>query len=174
MESPAPQSTRSPNASDPSAPANLRRRRIGIWLSALTIVLGVAALLLSLLPPVIYDEPFRWPWEPEEKKAAPEDQGGVTIKTKRLRFTFGANKPTQPAAIEPPISPLKPFRIAMIIVCAIGLGLAPLAWIRERHRPLAGAGAALCCAALFWQYLLIGIVVGVAIAVILLLLSALG
>jgi len=152
-------------------PAPLRRRRMGIWLSAITITLGVCALLLAILPAVIYDEPFRWPWDTEEeKKANPE----LTLKTKRFQFTLSTNKPAQPAAPEPaPPSPAKPYRIAMIILSALGLGFAPLAWVRERHRPLAGTGATLCCVALFWQYLVAGIVVGVAIAMILLMISML-
>src|SRR6266850_8435916 len=168
MSASSPQTAPPAGASDAAGGrAKTRRRRVGVWLSVMTILMGVGSLMLALLPPIIYNEPFRWPWDKDEKKPPAQIQGKVILETKRFYFTFGnKNKPsTQPAVVEEPVSPIKPYRLAMIVVCCVGLGLAPAAWIRERHRPLAGTGAALCCAALFWQFLLIGIVVGVAIGV---------
>jgi hypothetical protein len=46
-----------------------------------------------------------------------------------------------------------------------GIGFAPFAWTRERHRPIAASGAAMCCIALTWQYIIAGVIVGAALAV---------
>jgi hypothetical protein len=122
-----------------------------------TIILGIGALLLALLPAVIYDERPKWPWSEEKPKAAE----GVTFKTKRFQITLGGDKEL-PAA-EPP-SPTRPYLIALIIVAVVGIGFAPFAWTCERHRPIAASGAAMCCIALTWQYIIVGVVVGVALA----------
>ena len=147
------------------------------WRSAVALLLGAAALLLAILPAILFDEPVNWPWKEDAPPAASKSEGSVTIGSKGFTLTIGkhddkdaAPPPVTPA---PPPSPTKPYRVAMVIAAIAGLAFAPFAWMRERHRPIAGTGAALCCAALFWQYIVVGAAVAVGIAILLLILSAL-
>jgi hypothetical protein len=55
----------------------------------------------------------------------------------------------------------------MIVAAVLGMAFAPFAWMRERHRPIAGTAAAMCCVALTWQYIIVGVAVGAGLAILL-------
>ena len=128
-------------------------------------------------------------------QAAGKDRdGGLTVQTRRFSFTlFRGKKQDEPqtrpaappapaeAAPSPPapaptapaaVSPARAFRVSGAGLALLGLTVAPFAWRHRRNRPLAVAAVGLCCLALTWQYVVVGIAVGAAIAILLIILSA--
>jgi hypothetical protein len=146
-------------------------------LGTITLLLGVAALALTIIPAAVYDEPG-----PVERKASAAENnkpGGVTFSTSR--FTIRLGKPQEPApppatvpTVDPPAPRAKPFKLAGMGCSLAGFAAGPFAWMRRRQRPLVGGGLMLCWAALVWQYVLIGVAAGVGLAVLLIILSHFG
>jgi len=154
----------------------------------LTLLLGVVALGLVVLPAIIFDQPLPWSAAAREKdQAAERPQPPAThrfnIKINKFEFAFGKSS-TQPttaapevAAPPPPRPPnlIKPYQIAAVIFALAGLITGPMAWTSARRsRPLVVSGVTCCCAAILWHYVVAGLIVGVAVAILLFILSALG
>lgn len=71
-------------------------------------------------------------------------------------------------------SQLRLFLASSMGLAVIGLVFGPIAWTKERHRVVSGAGMALCTVALLWQYIVAGVVIGVALAILLFILAHFG
>ena len=155
------------------------------------LVVGIIALALAVIPGIALDRPLPFASEKPDEPPPPEPErvGGVTLEFKKWSVTFGGGKKDddkhlaqddQPhenvaaADHELPIDRddlLKLSTIAAVSCSLIGLILGPISWIREKQPALSGTAVGICCLALVWQYIVIGIVVGVAIAVLLIVLS---
>jgi hypothetical protein len=144
------------------------RKRLAI----IALFCGAMSMALAVIPSIIYDEPqplFRY-WKDDDEPKTKLD-GEVEIATKRFSFKIG-RKPEQPVPIQPvAVSPVRYYSAAAIGVALVGLSLCALSWRRERIHSVVGIAALLCCAAIIWQYLVVGIVIGVVIAVMLILIS---
>lgn len=156
-----------------------RRHVLGI----VALALGACSLGLVAIPAVVFDEPVPRPRQaPEPAKPDPpvDDSGGITLSTKRFSIHLGRKQDpaTRPVAAvvpaPPPRSPTKPYRVAAVAVALVGLVTATLAAVRERHWGMAGAAAVFCVGAVMWQYLVLGVVIGAAVAVLLLFLALFG
>lgn len=173
-------------------PVRPRRPRHILGLTAL--LLGACACGLAAIPGVAFDEPSPWLSRRADDRngeghasrgdgGASTQPGGVSVSTRRFRFTLGrkpaAATTTQPTAPpSPAASPApnslrsKPYTIAAIVVSLAGLVCVALAAARERGRALPSFAAAFCVAAITWQYVMAGILIGMVIAVVILVLSA--
>jgi hypothetical protein len=154
----------------------------------LTLLLGVLALGLVVLPTIIFDQPLPWSLAAREKdqpveRPEPPTAHRFNIKINKFEFAFGksTSQPTTAAAEvaapprpRPP-NPVKPYQISAVILALAGLITGPLAWTSARRsRPLVVSGVTCCCAAILWHYVVAGLIVGVAVAILLFILSALG
>jgi hypothetical protein len=158
----------------------------------LTLLLGVLALGLVVLPAIIFDQPLPWSLaarekdQPLERPAPPPTAHRFNIRINKFEFAFGkstsqpATAATEVAAPPPPLpprpsNPVKPYQISAVILALAGLITGPLAWTSARRsRPLVVSGVTCCCAAILWHYVVAGLIVGVAVAILLFILSALG
>lgn len=152
-------------------------------LARLTLLIGVVALALVIIPAIVYDEPA--PWEKKEREARRQRRadGELKIKVKGIEFTWGRRSTTQAGeaspAVEaptppPPADPIKPYKLSAVILALTGLIVAPMSWRSRNGRPLAVTGVVLCCAAIFWHYIAVGVAAGVAVGILLLILGSLG
>ncbi|HEX8913016.1 MAG TPA: hypothetical protein VF796_11700 [Humisphaera sp.] len=165
------------------------------WVGTLALLLGLSAMALVALPSAVYGKDATRP-----EAAPPAGTGGgikgtgeVTVSSKRFSFSFGrkrdADRPaTTPAATAPatpaaetapppkatPADTIRDCRVAGMACAIAGLGVTPFGWMRRRQRTLAGTAALLCCAALAWQYVLVGVAVGVAVAILFVILAHVG
>jgi hypothetical protein len=149
----------------------------------LTLLIGVAALALAIIPAIVYDEPAPWEKEKREERRQRRGDGELKIKVKGIELTWGRRPATQPVAAAPaveapppppPADPIKPYRLSAVILALTGLIVAPLSWRNRGGRPLAVTGVVLCCAAVFWHYIAVGVAAGVAVGILLLILGSFG
>ncbi|MFL5241727.1 MAG: hypothetical protein ACJ8FY_06435 [Gemmataceae bacterium] len=138
-----------------------------------TLLLGVVALAGAIIPSILFDVPPPWRlYDP--KLNEPRVEGQKTVEWKGVKVAWGGKAvKEEPKTDEIRMSSAKWTAVAVAIISLIGLSLGPLAWWRERRYVLAVPGMCMCCAALTWQYLLLGIAVGAAAAVFLWVLSLL-
>lgn len=156
------------------------------------LVAGIVALGFAVIPGIALDRPLPFADEERDRPAPPEPEreGGITFKFKKFSVTFGGGKkddakdvaqednPQQGAAAaaeqQRPMDRdhlLKWFTITAVSCSLAGLILGPVAWAKEKQPALSGTAIGICCLALVWQYVVIGIATGVAIAVLLILIS---
>jgi hypothetical protein len=158
-------------------------------LGFIALLAGVTALGLAVIPGIVHDQPLPWvgkkdPPAASDKKTAPQADARVTLKIKEVevKLPFKGKSEKRPPAAQTeetdraaaPGNPVKWFTISAIAVALLGLVFGPLAWIHEKQPALSGSAMALCCAALVWQYVLMGIMIGTGVAVILILFSYFG
>ncbi len=151
------------------------------------LLISIIALGLAVVPMIALDEPVTLDPLYRDPPPPPAGNDGVTLKYKSFSVTFGGDKDDESAANpdaetdrkESAGAPapthrerlLKTFRISAVACALIALVLGPIAWVRETQPALSGTAMGIACLALIWQYILIGIIVGVAIAVLLFVLS---
>lgn len=150
------------------------------WLGLVSLVLGVLAVALMVIPPAVIGEPLGFlkrENEPVEAPKVSETQTSVSVG----KFSFSWRKQHKPepavapdpAQAEPPVIDwVRISTVGGLSTALLGLLVSPIAFTRRRDRSLALSGAVLCCAALTWQYIMIGLAIGAAIAILLLLLSS--
>ena len=154
------------------------------------LLAGVTALGLAVIPGIVHDQPLPWvgktdtPAAAEKPKPALQADARVTLKIKEVEVKLPlkgkgekrppAQLPEEPDRAAAPVNPVKWFTISAVAVALLGLVFGPLAWIHEKQPALSGSAMALCCAALVWQYVLLGIMIGTGIAVVLILFSYFG
>ncbi|MDB5320042.1 MAG: hypothetical protein JWN40_1673 [Phycisphaerales bacterium] len=159
-------------------------------LARLTLLLGVVALGLVVLPAMVYDQPpFRAAADKEQdshgddRTSKPPVAHRFNVKINKFEFAFGKATtqpstapgetplPTQPPP--PPPNPVKPYQIGAVVVALLGLITGPTAWTTARRsRPLVVSGMTCCCVAITWHYVVAGLVIGVAVAILLFILGA--
>jgi hypothetical protein len=148
-------------------------------LARLTLLIGVAALALVIIPAIVYDEPAPWQKEEREARRASRADGELRVKFKGVELTWGRRAASQPDTIEsppppPPRDPIKPYKLSAVILALTGLIVAPMSWQTRAGRPFAVTGVVLCCAAILWHYVLAGVAAGVGIAILLLIFGSFG
>ncbi len=154
------------------------------WLGVAGLVLAAIALGLASIPSLALERPLLNPFAREKQDEPPvepprEREGGITLKYKNLTVNLGGKVPRDEEIAKPEPQPkttndpLRWFTIAAIGCSLIGLVLSSLAQIRERHTVLTVVSMACCVAAITWQYVAVGIAVGVAAAVFLVVLAIL-
>ena len=147
--------------------------------SMLGVLMGVLALGLAVVPSLVWDRPvsnpFAEPAPPPEPKT--QHEGGVTLKIKSFSMTLGGKEvPIEEDKPEPTLSsdPVKWLTVSAICVAIASILTASIAQFHEKHTSLTLSAVVLSVAALTWQYIVIGLLIGAAIAVLLFVLSALG
>lgn len=163
-------------------PSQTSASRGAMLLSIIGLIAGVAALGLATIPAVALERPLPNPFVDLEKnepnvEPAAEREGGVTLKFKDLSVNLGGKAPKKepPDEASPELTkdPIRWFTMAAIGCALIGLVVASIGHLRERHTVLTVSSMGCCAAAITWQYLVIGIAVGVAAAVFLFIFSIL-
>ena len=160
------------------------------------LVTGVIALGLAVIPGIALDRPSQFIKEERKEPPPPpepEPEGGVTLKYKDFSVTFGDGEKDEDKEADQPTKAeedesvavgqqrsmdrdlvLRWFTISAVSCSLIGLILGPISWAREKQPALSGCAIGICCIALVWQYIVIGIAVGVSIAVLLIVISCFG
>ncbi|MCA9144420.1 MAG: hypothetical protein H6821_00315 [Planctomycetaceae bacterium] len=69
---------------------------------------------------------------------------------------------------------LKPYRVASMGIAIVGLCIGPIGWIRERPPLLPVSGMAMCVVALFWYWIVVGVMLAVMIFVLFAVLTSIG
>jgi hypothetical protein len=156
---------------------------------------AMAALALAVLPMIAIEPPT-----PTVEKLAADDavaarpEGQINFQWKDLSVSFGKrDEPVDEEALreqqqrEQAVaaareadaiarhnheSLLRWLRLASAGCALLGLALGPIAWARERHPALAGSAMAFSVVALLWQYILMGIVVGIVVLIVLAFISS--
>jgi hypothetical protein len=142
-----------------------------------SLLFGMIALGMAIIPRSVFNVPPPWPVQQSEP---PRPQtvvdGGTSFEVKGVKVTIGdKSRVVQPPAPQSPPVPViaKTLAIATAVIALLGGVLSSLACWRERSYLLAVPGAGMCCAAILWHYILIGLVFGISILIIVALLSAL-
>jgi hypothetical protein len=153
----------------------------------LALLVGTIALGLAVIPGIALDRPVALPAHHQERPVPPkaEPEKGVTFRFKKWSVTFGGGKKDADANGAAPNARdakdeqlreqrdrlLKWFTISAVSCSLIALILGPIAWVREKQPAISGSAIAISCFAILWQYIIIGIIVGVAVAVFLIVLT---
>ena len=145
------------------------------WLGLVCLVLGVLAVGLMVIPPAVADERAPLPRSAAEDRRPKAGNSETTVSVGKFSFSWrkkhdAVESPAPAAPAKPPSTDWRRIcTVAGLSTALLGILVSPLAFTRQRRsRPLAVSGAALCCAALAWQYIMVGIAIGVAVAVLLL------
>ena len=104
--------------------------------------------------------------------------GGVALGLAVLSPVIITNGP-QPSGIwEDDVKPdtatqqqLKPYRVASIGIAITGLCCGPIGWLRERPPVLPAFGMVMCTVALFWYWIVAGLMLAVTIIVLFLVIT---
>ena len=147
-----------------------------ILLNAIGLILGIVGLGLAVFPSIVLERPIPNPFEtPEEMRrrtdGPPLKQGGVAIKLKEFEIHFGGKEIKNPAPpVKPPLTndPVRWCWIAGCICALISLIVSSVAHGRERHTVMTITAMSCSVAAITWPFLVIGIVLGLAVGVFLL------
>lgn len=155
-----------------------------MFLSVAGLVLGIVALGFAVIPSIAMEKPLANPFAKQEPPPKPPSEpakghdSGVTIKYKSVSVTFGGKKSAQDqkkkaAEAEPPpkpelkvtTDPVRWFTMSAIGFALVGLVIAPIAHVKEKHHVLTCSSMVCSVAAITWQYVAVGIAVGIAAAV---------
>jgi hypothetical protein len=152
-------------------------------LSIIGLIAGVVALGLAAIPAIAFERalpnPFADPKKNEHNVDTPaEREGGVSFRFKNLSVNLGGKAPKkeQPADAPPEVTrdPIRWFTMAAIGCALLGLVVASIGHLRERHTVLTLSSMGCCAAAITWQYFAVGIAIGAAAAAFLIVLAILG
>jgi hypothetical protein len=123
-----------------------------------------------------------------------EREGGITLKYKSVSVTFGGKKKedkddeedeagqaAEPVPREQPkpetkaqADPVRWFTLTAVVAALVGLVLAPIAQVKEKHPAMTIGAVMLCVGAITWQYFAVGIAIGAGVAACLIVLAILG
>lgn len=175
-------------------PASDVAPRPWLW-SMLALIIAVVAVGLACIPALALERPLPNPFAAAPANEKPrldpppekEPAGALVVKYKKWSFTLGSKKPTdsvspEAVATAPPAAaavheelnltrdPARWFTIAAVSLGLIGIVVASIGQLREKHTALTACSMSVCAAAIAWQYLAVGIAVGAAAAVFLIIL----
>ncbi len=150
--------------------------------SIATLTVSVIALGLAIMSHVVFGNTADLPEPP------PEPESALTFKIKSFSVTIGRGKKSAAAANdEDDVTSqhqgtgeshrsLKDNSLIIPSICCslLGLLVGPIAWVREQQPILSGTAMSICCVALLWQYLILGVVAGIALGIIVVIVSKLG
>ena len=151
-------------------------------LSLLGLILAVLGLSLAVIPSIATERGLPNPFESKEEAqrridGPPAKVGGITLRLKNFSVNFfGRDVKERVPAAPPPALTNNPVRWLMIAGCAlalVSLVISAVAHTRERHGVMTFTAMSCSVVALTWQFLVFGIVLGVAAITFLLLIAAL-
>jgi hypothetical protein len=165
----------------------LKQNTLGI----VSLMIAVFALGLAVIPGIALDRPVQLipkPEPPTPPEPLTETKGGLTLRYKGFSVNVGGK--SQPVA-EPVAVPsesendgdeivqtekqrdnwLRNFTLAAVCCALLAAVLGPIAWTKEKQPAITAPALVIATIALTWQYIAIGIAMGVTIAVVLFLLS---
>ena len=119
-------------------------------LGSITVILGVLALVLSLLQVHVlsYDT----------------TSGQYSLQPRLVSFTLFSQSGDQVSAAPEKVSPL---HIVLACVALSGIILAPIAWLQDRKSVIPNCvGAGLCLVSLLWYYFVLAALAGVIISIV--------
>jgi hypothetical protein len=136
------------------------------------LVLAVLAIGLAAIPPHALDRNMPNPLETPRVKMPPvvEREGGMTFKFKTFSVNLGGKAPkAKPGDAPPEVAlsrdPLRWFTIAAISCALVAFVVSLIGHIRERQTTLTISSVGCCVVAISWQYVVFGILFGIAAAV---------
>ncbi len=165
------------------------------WLSVVGLLFAIVALGLLVIPVIAFEQPLPNPFAkkeepPKVKPVEPKDhEAGVTLKYKSFSVTLSGKKeakkvdgekdaakpePQPEQKLELTKDPMRRFSLAGFGCALVALCVAPVAHVRERHLALTLSSMGISVGALTWQYLVIGIFAGAAVAAFFIVLAILG
>ena len=151
----------------------IRRIPLGFY----GLVVGVLGLGLAVIPSIAMQRPLPNPFETPEQaqrrmQGPPSKKGGITLNFKGLSMNFGGKEVEKPTTPNPSLTndPIRWFMIAAILCGLAGLLLCSVAHVKEKQTAITLTGIGCSIAAITWQFLVIGIILGVAVVVVLLIL----
>jgi len=153
-------------------------------LSILGLVVAATALGLASIPAIALERapanPFAGEKEERPRVEPPRERdGGVTLKFKKFSVNLGGKAPKRENApkatpnAEVTKDPVRWFTMGAMGCALVGLVLSSVAQLREKHTVLTLTSMGCCVAAVTWQYVVFGIVVGAAAAAFLVMLAIL-
>lgn len=140
-------------------------------LSYVALGVGVLALGLAVIPGIAMDQPLPILDDSEERK---ESQAARwTFSFNDVSFSIGGEKTDDEEETEAERARRirRGFDLSAAGLAICGMVLGPVSWAREKRRALSGSAMGICVLALVWQYVVIGIALGVAVAVLLIVLG---
>jgi hypothetical protein len=153
-------------------------------LSISALAIGVVAIGLASIPPVILGRALPNPFVEEKAKDKPrveqatEREGGITLKYKNFSVNVGGRVPekknvgmVQPESAKDPI---RWFTISAVSFALVGIVVSLIGHWREKHTVLTVGSVGCCAAAIAWQYLAVGIAIGAAAAAFIIVLALIG
>ncbi|WP_157605867.1 hypothetical protein [Schlesneria paludicola] len=158
------------------------RRSSSMRLSFLGLVLAVVGLGLAVIPSLATERVLPNPFESKEEAkrridGPPAKAGGITVRVKNFSINFFGKDVKEPAPAQPPLAFTNdPVRWLMIVGCVlalVSLVIASVAHRQERHGFMTFTAMSCSVVALTWQFLVFGIMLGVAAAILFLLIAAL-
>jgi len=156
-------------------------------LPRLTLLIGVVALGLVIIPAIVYDQPA--PWQKREVAPPPptaQRSGELRVKFKGIELSWGRKSATQPNIAneaapavpppppQPPKDPVKIYKVSAVILALAGLIVGTMAWRNSAGRQFVVSGVVLCCAAILWHYIVAGVVAAVGVALLLVIFGSFG
>ena len=148
-----------------ATPSEKQMGRGTMFLSIIGLIAGVVALALATIPAIALERSLPNPFADTKKM---EREGGVTVKFKNLSVNVGGKVPKKEQIADAPLEitkdPVRWFTMAAIGCALVGLVVATIGQLRERHTMLTVSSMGCCTAAITWQYFAIGIAVGAAAA----------
>jgi hypothetical protein len=139
--------------------ASVRRPRALVhWIAVVGLILSFAGLALAVAAHVRREPSLLAP--PRSVREQVVDAAGTLIDKLRGK--------------EPPAPAPSPLRVAASVLGLVGLLAGSIGWIRRVDHRLCGAAAVVGLAAITWQWVLVGIVIGVVLLLVLAVHGALG
>ena len=144
-------------------------------LSIAALILGTLSLGLATIPAIALDEPLPHPFaDADQNKPPQEREGGWTFRFKDFSVNVGGKLPKEAsqedvAKLELTDKPAHWFTISAIGFSLIGIVVGAIGQHREGHTGLTVGSLTCCIAAITWQYIVIGLIAGAALAVFLIL-----
>jgi hypothetical protein len=152
----------------------IRRIPLGFY----GLVAGILGLALAVIPSIAMERSLPNPFETPEQaqrriQGPPLKKGGITLNFKGLSINLGGKEIKAPIAPNPTLTndPLRWLMIAAALCGLIGLAICSVAHVREKQTAITMTGMGCSVAAITWQFLVFGIVLGVALVVVLLILK---
>lgn len=146
------------------------------------LLLGLTAMGLAIIPAIVVGRPLPNPFaaqpepvvQPAAEPEADEPKGGLTVEFKSFSVNIGGKKEEPSAEAVAPV-PVKAqpvvtsdsgrwFNVAAIVAALIGVMFAAIGQLKEQQTTLTVCAIGCCVAAVTWQYIVMGIVIAVAIA----------
>lgn len=144
-------------------------------ISIVGIALGVLALGLAIVPSMALGRPMPNPFADKKEEAAVSRDEGVTLQYKKLSIKLGG-KTAEASEKSPEITrdPIQWFNMGAAVMALVGIAVTVIGHWKEGQTFMTVSAMSCCVMAITWQYVAVGIAIGVGVAIFLLILSQLG